>query len=434
MTLISDTIFAVIDTETTGSYPTKNRIMDISCILVKDESIIYTYNSLINPHQHIPEFIQNMTGITDNMTINAPDEYPVLQDVYDILSQKSVCFAAHNCNFDWSFVNESFKREHFNNLDIPKLCTLKLAKKIVSKNIKKNVGDLANYYNIPIINRHRAFGDAYATALFFIEFLHILKDRYDIIYLEDLINFQNLKKYAKVKRLNLQLREKLNGYLNILPQSFGIIKFIDDNKKIIHIAKANNIKDIFSSYIEPSEFTSPKTINILNEFNRIEWTEADSELETNLLFYDELKNYLPKYNYIPSLSKINNFEQEFFSGIVLLSNSAQEKTIDVFFIYRSRFIKHITIGIKADLTEVFELIADIYYENKYIELAEDNKKDYFKIKIVNDWLKKYYQAASIIKFSYQSKKTFEDDIDNKIKNFYNNTNQTESFFDFEHDA
>ena len=52
----------------------------------------------------------------------------------------------------------------------------------------------------------------------------------------------------------------------------------------------------------------------------------------------------------------------------------------------------------------------------------------------NDWLKKYYQAASIIKFSYQSKKTFEDDIDNKIKNFYNNTNQTESFFDFEHDA
>ena len=67
-------------------------------------------------------------------------------------------------------------------------------------------------------------------------------------------------------------------------------------------------------------------------------------------------------------------------------------------------------------------------------LAEDNKKDYFKIKIVNDWLKKYYQAASIIKFSYQSKKTFEDDIDNKIKNFYNNTNQTESFFDFEHDA
>ena len=99
-----------------------------------------------------------------------------------------------------------------------------------------------------------------------------------------------------------------------------------------------------------------------------------------------------------------------------------------------RFIKHITIGIKADLTEVFELIADIYYENKYIELAEDNKKDYFKIKIVNDWLKKYYQAASIIKFSYQSKKTFEDDIDNKIKNFYNNTNQTESFFDFEHDA
>ena len=203
MTLISDTIFAVIDTETTGSYPTKNRIMDISCILVKDESIIYTYNSLINPHQHIPEFIQNMTGITDNMTIDAPDEYPVLQDVYDILSQKSVCFAAHNCNFDWSFVNESFKREHFNNLDIPKLCTLKLAKKIVSKNIKKNVGDLANYYNIPIINRHRAFGDAYATALFFIEFLHILKDRYDIIYLEDLINFQNIKKYAKVKRLNL---------------------------------------------------------------------------------------------------------------------------------------------------------------------------------------------------------------------------------------
>lgn len=416
MTPISDAIFVVTDIETTGSDPIQNHIMDISCILVKNEEILYTYNSLINPHQNIPEFIQKMTGITENITKSAPEAAQIMQDVYEILSQDAVCFVAHNYVFDWSFIKESLKQENIvSNFDIPKICTLKLARKLISKNIKKNVGDLSNYFNIPIVNRHRAFCDALATAYFFIELLQILKDKYNVMYVEDIIKFQNIKTLKYIK-LNIQIKEKLNSYLKILPPKYGIIKFINENKKIIHITKTNNLREHFLTYIEAFDVSTSKVNNILKEFVRIEWIETNSELENNLLFYDELIKYQPKYNYIPLKEKIKNVDQELISSIIILENSKQEKTVDVFFIYKSRFIKLITVGIKANLTEIFNSITDIYYNNIY----DDIQKDYFKIKIVNNWIAKYFPIASVINFKHQAKHILNEDIKEKISEFYIN--------------
>ena len=175
MTPISEANFIVVDVETTGNSAIHNRITDIACITVKNFEIINTFSSLINPHQRIPWYIQKMTGITNSMVVNAPESNAVFKTIRKLFVQKNTFFIAHNSTFDWHFVYETFKRESIPINEISTICTLKLARKIIPKDVKKNVGSLANFFQIPILNRHRAYDDAFATANFFIEMLHILQ-------------------------------------------------------------------------------------------------------------------------------------------------------------------------------------------------------------------------------------------------------------------
>jgi DNA polymerase-3 subunit epsilon len=156
MKSIWDVPFIVVDVETTGSDPVKNRIMDIACVSTIKGEIVSNFSSLINPHQFIPTFISKMTGISNEMAFSAPESREVLPTVAQIFSDPFAVFVAHNYKFDLSFDQQTFLRSGMEFPDIPKLCTLKLARRLLPKDHKKNVGALAKYFNVPIINRHRA--------------------------------------------------------------------------------------------------------------------------------------------------------------------------------------------------------------------------------------------------------------------------------------
>jgi DNA polymerase-3 subunit epsilon len=119
------------------------------------------YVTLINPRHKIPPFIVNMTGISDEMVAAAPLFEEVAPQIYNLLNGR--VFVAHNVSFDYSFVHYLLGRSGFQ-WSAPKLCTIKLSRRVFPGLEKYGLGSLTRDLGIRIEGRHRAWGDAAATA------------------------------------------------------------------------------------------------------------------------------------------------------------------------------------------------------------------------------------------------------------------------------
>ena len=288
--------FVVIDIETTGSDPKRNRIIDLACVTVKNNKIINEFSSLINPHQSIPPFISQMTNITYEMVINAPEQYEVLPKVIELFKNQNAVFVAHNAKFDYNFITQSIQRELNYTFEAPLLCTLKLSKRILPKKLKMNLGSLADYFNIHNSNRHRALGDAVTTANILNELLEILQSRYDINTLNELLSFQN--KQLKQFRAPTQTFKRVKHKLNQIPEAPGIYYFLDKNKNILYIGKAKSLKSRVKSYFLTDTFNSIKIEKMFKKIHDIHWICTNTELECLILESNEIKKHKPPYNTI----------------------------------------------------------------------------------------------------------------------------------------
>ncbi len=286
--------FVVVDVETTGHCSEKNRITEIAYVLIEGGEIIKEYSSLINPHQYIPQFICNLTGITNEMAFNAPEESEVLKFIAQMLNEKDVIFVAHNVNFDLKFVKQLFQREGYHFPSIPKLCTYKLAKNLLPTEQKKNVGALAQYFDIKIKNRHRALGDAKATALILIELLEILENKHNLTSIEEVIHFHDKKNNSFRKKGNIssELLEKIDA----LPKGPGIYKFFDEGKNLIYIGKSKDIKSRVKNYFATGGIKTRKELELHSCIRDIKYMDTNSELSALLLENRLIKVHQPYFN------------------------------------------------------------------------------------------------------------------------------------------
>ena len=154
-------LFTVVDIETTGGTAKSHRIIEVAIVTVDGGQIVDQYETLINPQRYIPPFITSLTGITNEMVEQAPTFAQVANTIVDKTEGK--VFVAHNVNFDYSFVKEEFNILGIR-FDRKKLCTVRLAKKIFPGFKSYGLGTLTGRLGIQINDRHRALGDAEATA------------------------------------------------------------------------------------------------------------------------------------------------------------------------------------------------------------------------------------------------------------------------------
>ena len=153
--------FAVVDIETTGSTPQSAGITEIAIVIHNGVEVTGKYVTLINPRHKIPPFIVNMTGISDEMVAAAPLFEEVAPQIYNLLNGR--VFVAHNVSFDYSFVHYLLVKSGFQ-WSAPKLCTIKLSRRVFPGLVKYGLGSLTRDLGIKIEGRHRAWGDAAATA------------------------------------------------------------------------------------------------------------------------------------------------------------------------------------------------------------------------------------------------------------------------------
>ena len=159
--------YVVVDVETTGGNPRDgtDRVTEVAAVHVDGAATSVAFHSLINPGRPIPWYITQLTGIDDAMVRSAPR----FEDIAGELAAHLVgrVFVAHNASFDFGFLDAEFGRvapTPLSTLVTAQLCTVRLARKVLSHLPRRNLDAVSAHYGVEITDRHRASGDAMATA------------------------------------------------------------------------------------------------------------------------------------------------------------------------------------------------------------------------------------------------------------------------------
>src|SRR6202012_4414037 len=233
------------------------------------------------PQRDIPIYIQALTGINNDMVRKAPLFDEVAADIYHLLNGK--IFVAHNVNFDHSFVKYHLTAAGYD-LQCNKLCTVRLGRKILPGMPSYSLGKLCRHLGIDNESRHRAAGDAEATAQLF-----------SLLLKSDTQNHipQSLKVNSKEQLLpaNLPKRD-----VESLPSSPGVYYFHDDKGKVIYVGKAKNLKKRVCSHFTGNN-PGPQRQEFLRNICKITFQLCGTELIAFVLEAVEIKRLWPKYNH-----------------------------------------------------------------------------------------------------------------------------------------
>jgi len=151
--------FAVVDVETTGVRARRgDRIIEIA--VVREGQV--AFHSLVNPGIPVPPFVGTLTGISSDMLRDAPSFDAIADGLLDAL--RDTVFVAHNARFDWAFVSAEVERARGLLLQGPRVCTMRLARRLLPDLPRRNLDTVSYHFGITIEGRHRAVGDAVAAA------------------------------------------------------------------------------------------------------------------------------------------------------------------------------------------------------------------------------------------------------------------------------
>jgi DNA polymerase-3 subunit epsilon len=167
---LRDLSFAVVDVEATGSRVNNgDRVMEIGIVHARGDATATAIDTLVDPQRPVSPFVTRLTGLTWSHLHEAPTFADIAERVRDALDGH--VFVAHNARFDFRFLSAEFRRLTGRGLTGPRLCTVKLARRLLTHLPRRNLDALAFHYEIPIVGRHRAGGDARATATILLRML-----------------------------------------------------------------------------------------------------------------------------------------------------------------------------------------------------------------------------------------------------------------------
>ena len=174
-----DDTYVVFDLETTGFSPIKDKIIEIGAVKVEHGEITDKFSTFVNPKVPIPFQITQLTSITDQMVIGAPDIETVLPQFLEFIGDAAL--VAHNASFDVSFIEQNCRYQDIQP-DFTSVDTVSMARILLPTLSKYKLNVVANALHISLENHHRAVDDAGATAEIFVKFVEMLKDRgiYDL--------------------------------------------------------------------------------------------------------------------------------------------------------------------------------------------------------------------------------------------------------------
>jgi DNA polymerase-3 subunit epsilon len=270
---------AFVDLETTGATASQDRITEIGIILV-DESGIEEWSTLVNPDTRISGFIEQLTGISNQMVADAPRFGDVASRVYKMLSGR--LFVAHNARFDYAFLKQSFLREGID-FSAKTLCTVKLSRRLYPGHPKHNLDTLIERHGLRVTGRHRALADAQLIYQFWEKIQSTLPQET----IQEAVKAL-LGRPSTPTHIDLPL---IDG----LPESPGVYLFYGENNLPLYVGKSVNIRQRVMSHFT-ADVNSAKEMSLSQQVRRIDHIRTGGEIGALLKEAALIKKLQPTHN------------------------------------------------------------------------------------------------------------------------------------------
>ena len=273
-------MYSIIDVETTGGDPKRERITEVAIVLHDGEKIVDRFSSLVNPEVPIPDFITQVTGIDNDMVKDAPKFYEIARQIVEIT--EGAVFVAHNARFDYSFIQKEFRRLGYT-FTRKQLCTVQLSRKLMPQLKSHSLGNLCRHLGIVNTQAHRAMSDTLATVQLFEHLLSLSQGNGTL---------HTLAQAVSQARLPKNLSQQT---LDDLPEAVGVYYFLDARGQVLYVGKSTNIRKRVLSHFSAAH-QSRRTMEMVDLIHDLHYEVTGSELIALLHENEEIKRLLPPYN------------------------------------------------------------------------------------------------------------------------------------------
>ena len=300
--------YVIFDTETTGFNPgLHDTMIEIGAVKMKNGAVIETFDELINPGVSIDSSITELTGITNNMVKDCPNEEEVTKKFKEWIGDLPL--VAHNAQFDKNMLESAYHKYNLGTLDNTILDTM-IISQIINKDLKRhNLTALTKNYGIKFEesdgsssgHHHRADYDAEFTGYMFFKMLKQL-DKTTIK------TFNDLAKLPTKEEINRWSREK---HINIIAKNRPGLK------KMFKLISYGSTTYLVKGARVPRHLVNELRENILigsgcynGEIFNVALTRPEKDLEKAMEFYDYIEVQPPSnYNHLVARHDINNNEE-----------------------------------------------------------------------------------------------------------------------------
>lgn len=257
-------MYSIIDIESNGGGFRKESIIDIAVFKYDGHEIVDQFITLVNPEAEISSFVQKLTGITPKMVKTAPKFHEIAKRVVEIT--EGTTLVGHNIDFDYRMLRQSFQRLGYD-FKINTLDTIPLAKNLIPEAESYSLGKLVKSLGIPLLDHHRAAGDARATLDLFK--LLISKDVHNEI-IQKQHDETNAKTYIN----------KIRDLTQDLPGQTGIIYFQNAAGKILYTDFVQDLSKFARNLLNSK---SSKWQNLQNATEQIHYELTGNALLAKLM-------------------------------------------------------------------------------------------------------------------------------------------------------
>ncbi len=287
--------FAVLDVETTGLSPSRQRVIEIAIVHIEHGSVVQSWESLCQPGRSVPAYIVKMTGIDDELLKDAPLFESIADDVVGLLADRVI--VGHNVGFDIDFVNAELKRLERPPIVNDRVDTLALASRLIASLRRPNLQAVAQKLGHAEGRRvrHRAGADAELTGKVAVSLVEQARDA----------GFETLDELKGISQsMTRRPRERMprassvvdRSLLASIPKAPGVYVMRDGNDRVVYVGKAKNLRERVGTYFSQPLGYTRKMDGLIESLARIQVEVVGSELEALLLESQLIRRYQPRYN------------------------------------------------------------------------------------------------------------------------------------------
>ncbi|TDM00567.1 MAG: hypothetical protein C4K58_05040 [Flavobacteriaceae bacterium] len=267
-------LYAVVDIESSGGKKGEEKIIEIAIYLFDGTSIVDQFISLVNPEKKIDPYVCKLTGISDKMVQTAPKFHQIAKRVYQLI--QGHILVGHGVDFDYRMIHQEFGSLGLD-LSLDTLDTLSYAQRVLLNEPSYSLGKLCKNLGIPLLERHRASGDAKAT----VQLLDLLLEK------------DSEKKYYNPTTSKDLERENFKGILEEIPSKMGIAYFMDEKTEILYIDFGGNLKNLCRKNLQS---LSKNKQELQQKTKKIVCKTTENTAVNYLRAMEEIQKHRPMYN------------------------------------------------------------------------------------------------------------------------------------------